>query len=207
MTYDRSRETVGCVWRKMACAFGAFPPRRGPNARAAKSTAGSARVAGVARPSDSEMAPQALEKAQNGLGNGAAVGPVPCASVESICRSRSPAPAATSRCGVAVEVRLPQEATPAPHLRRPSRPAPARKARRLALRCRRPAVELRSQPVERKRLAPPHPSILRERSCRRAAGQGSSPLRMRRILPRARAMEANRSLVRSSPARRLGQFA
>jgi hypothetical protein len=49
-----------------------FPLRRGPKRERAKSTADSGRAADVARVGDSEMAPQAVGIAQNGLGNGAA---------------------------------------------------------------------------------------------------------------------------------------
>ena len=48
-------------------AFAVFPPRRGPRRKGAKSTADSGLASDVARVSDSEMAPQAVGIAQNGL--------------------------------------------------------------------------------------------------------------------------------------------
>ena len=72
-TYDQRRETVRFARRKESFAFAGFSASSRPKTQGGEINGGfGARVANVARVSDSEMAPQAVGIAKNGLGDGAA---------------------------------------------------------------------------------------------------------------------------------------
>jgi hypothetical protein len=72
-TYDAARETARFARRKEAFPFAGFSASSTPDTQGSEINGGfGARAADVARVSDSEMAPQAVGIAQNGLANGAA---------------------------------------------------------------------------------------------------------------------------------------
>jgi hypothetical protein len=72
-TYDQRRETARFARRKEAFAFAGFSASSRPQTQGSEINGGfGARAADVAPFGDSEMAPQAVGMAQNGLGTGAA---------------------------------------------------------------------------------------------------------------------------------------
>ncbi|MGA7994764.1 MAG: hypothetical protein WCA28_07615, partial [Bradyrhizobium sp.] len=71
-TYDPVAKPFVSLGEMNPSAFAGFPPRRGPKRKECEINGGfGTRAADVARPCDSEMAPQAIGIAQNGLANGA----------------------------------------------------------------------------------------------------------------------------------------
>jgi hypothetical protein len=75
-TYDQRRETARFARRKEAFAFAGFSASSSPKTQRSEINGGfGARAADVARASDSEMAPQAVGIAQNGLGSSEGVAP------------------------------------------------------------------------------------------------------------------------------------
>ena len=71
-TYDQRRETARFARQKESFAFAGFSASSRPKTQGSEINGGfGARAADVARVSDSEMAPQAVGIAQNGLGSGA----------------------------------------------------------------------------------------------------------------------------------------
>jgi hypothetical protein len=72
-TYDQRRETARFARRKESFAFAGFSASSRPKTQGSEIDGGfGARAAYVARASDSELAPQAVGIAQNGLGSRAA---------------------------------------------------------------------------------------------------------------------------------------
>jgi hypothetical protein len=70
-TYDQRRETARFARRKEAFRFCRFSASSRPKTQGSEINGGfGARVADVARVCDSELAPQAVRMAQNGLANG-----------------------------------------------------------------------------------------------------------------------------------------
>ena len=72
MTYGKGAKRFVSLGETSPSVFVGFPPGRGPKRKDREINGGfGTRAADVARPCDSEMAPQAIGIAQNGLANGA----------------------------------------------------------------------------------------------------------------------------------------